>query len=291
MSEQRDHSPVEGNEDFASFEQTLNLLPAQKLREMLQSVMKNDVNAKRHVLKWLKTHSDGLSPAQKTRIDDELLWEYWEKVEPIIAKFNELGGGPERREEQVYEWLEKITELVQKGTLSTTGKIDFIDEAFYEYDKQNSGFEDKLMEIFFSMCTIREEWESLVDHLQERPSDWRNKLTMDIWKDQLHEDEKYVALRQKYLKYGLDYWDLASFYIGKGDVNNAVVVAEKGLIKGEGRIDELGDFLKDHYQRQGDALNLERINQIINTRNRPRPHPTMPGHRKTVKPVKKKRRS
>lgn len=105
----------------------------------------------------------------------------------------------------------------------------------------------------------KEEWEYLVKKLGEHPSDWRNKLIMDIQKDCLHDDKAYLEERMKKLHYGMDYWNLAEFYDGKGNRNKAVEIAEKGLLKGKGRHTELLKFLSDHYAKNQDTANLERI--------------------------------
>ena len=84
---------------------------------------------------------------------------------------------------------------------------------------------------------------------------------MKIQKEHLRDDDAYLKIRMKDLKYGMDYWDLAEFYIEKGDRQKAVETAEDGLIKGEGRISELLEFLSEHYAKSRDTANLERVVQ------------------------------
>ncbi len=76
-------------------------------------------------------------------------------------------------------------ELIEAGNISSDAKLEFFDDAFEEYDMENSGFEDALMDIFFAMCKTEEEWEYLVEKLAKRPSDWRKKLIMCIRKNYL----------------------------------------------------------------------------------------------------------
>jgi hypothetical protein len=59
----------------------------------------------------------------------------------------------------------------------------------------------------------------------------------------------------------MDYWDLAEFYIKKGERKTAVEIAEEGLLKGDGRLTELFEFLSDHYAKNRDTANLERVVQ------------------------------
>jgi len=85
--------------------------------------------------------------------------------------------------------LEKISELIKEDGLSTAAKFEFLDEAFKEYNINNSGFEDSLMEIFFEICQTKEEWEYLVEKLDEHPSKWRKERIMIIQREHLHDEE------------------------------------------------------------------------------------------------------
>ncbi|MBL7117988.1 MAG: DUF86 domain-containing protein [Candidatus Syntrophoarchaeum sp.] len=208
----------------------------------------------------------GIDAEEVATLNDELLMEYWEKAENIIAEFNEYGGGPEDEEEEAYQWLNEISELIKEGNISSDAKFKFLDEAFVEYDIGNSGFEDELMHIFFEMCETKEEWEYLVEKLAKRPSDWRKKLIMNIQKSYLCNERAYLETRMENLHYGMDYWDLAEFYVNKGDLQKALETAEQGILKGEGRLTELFQFLFEHFDEERDTANIERIVRVALTR-------------------------
>ena len=104
-----------------------------------------------------------------------------------------------------------------------------------------------------------EEWQYLVKKLGKNPTDWRKDLIMDIQKKHLKDDDAYLKMRKDDPHYGMDYWDLAEFYIGKGEQKKAMEIAEEGLLKGEGRQTELFVFLSDHYAKSQDTANLERV--------------------------------
>jgi len=90
------------------------------------------------VLKWFKEKQESMpdiiTDDDMVSINDGLLLEYWEDARSIISEFNELGGGPEDDEEEAFGYLEKISELIKEGDLSTTAKLEFLDEAFEEYN-------------------------------------------------------------------------------------------------------------------------------------------------------------
>ncbi len=130
----------------------------------------------------------------------------------------------------------------------------------------NSGFEDALMHIFFEICETREEWEYLVEKLAKRPSDWRKDLIMRIQKNYLRDERAYLEMRMENLHYGMDYWDLVDFYVNKGDLQKALETAEQGILKGEGRLTELFQFLFEHFAEERDTPNVERIIHIALTR-------------------------
>jgi len=79
--------------------------------------------------------------------------------------------------------------LIEAGNISTETKFAFMDSAFEEYDVNNSGFEDTLVEIFFKLCQTEEEWKYLIKKFNQKPSSWRKKLIMEIYRDHLHDDQ------------------------------------------------------------------------------------------------------
>lgn len=149
--------------------------------------------------------------------------------------------------------------MIEEGNISSSAKLEFLDDAFEEYNIGNSGFEDALMDIFFSICETKEEWEYLVKKLDEKPSEWRKKRIMDIQKNYLCDDEAYLEERMKILQYGMDYWDLVTFYIARNKPQKALKIAEEGILKGEGWVTELFLFLFDHFAAKKDIDNLKRI--------------------------------
>jgi len=249
-------------EDF-SLDDKLQSLDIKDLYDLVKDLTENNSEVRRLVLEWLKENAESLKKIDAKKdvvfLNDELLMEYWGNAEEVISEFNTYGGGPEEEEEEGYNWLNEISELIKEGNISTDAKFNFLDDAFVEYNKENSGFEDSLMDIFFKICQTKEEWEYLVKKLGEHPSDWRKKLIMDIQKDYLRDNKAYLKERLENLRYGMDYWDLVNFYIDRGDLQKALETAEKGILKGEGRLTELFQFLFDHFAKARDSINLERI--------------------------------
>ncbi len=248
-----------------SLDEKLATLDSTDLHKLVQNIMERNSEVHRLILEWFKERAKGLKHINEKKdlasLNDELLMGYWENAREIISEFNEYGGGPEDDEEDAYDWLDQISELIKEGNISTDAKFEFLDDAFEEYDIGNSGFEDGLMEAFFEICETKKEWKFLVEKLGEHPTDWKKKLIMRIQKKYLQDDDAYLKMRKEDLHYGMDYWDLAEFYIQKEDTKKAVEIAEHGLLKGDGRLTELFEFLSDYYAKSRDTADLERVVQ------------------------------
>ena len=250
-----------------SLDDELKSLDVENLYSLVQDLIRKNPEVHRLVLEWFKEKTEASNVAEEVAtLNDELLMEYWEKAENIISEFNEYGGGPEDGEEDAYHWLNEISELIEAGNISSDAKLEFLDGAFVEYDIGNSGFEDALMDIFFGMCETKEEWEYLVVKLAKRPSDWRKKLIMRIQKNYLYNETAYLEMRMENLHYGMDYWDLVVFYVNKRNLQKALETAEQGILKGEGRLTELFQFLFEHFAEERDTANIERIVRVALSR-------------------------
>jgi len=258
MATEKNTQPV----DFL-LDERLRSLDNADLYDLVNNLLDKKPELYQLILEWFKEKQ---KTAPKTdanddlaTLDNNLLFEYWEDARRIISEFNEYGGGPEDAEYEAYGYLNNISELIKEGNITADAKFDFLDEAFEEYNYNNSGFEDGLMDVFFEICQTKEEWEYLVKKLDEHPSSWRTKMIMHIQRKYLHDDEAYLKERMKNLQYGMDYWDLVEYYDKKGDLPKALETAEEGILKGEGKLTELFEFLSEHFAKKEDTANLERI--------------------------------
>lgn len=248
-------------DDF-SINDKLQSLDSSELYELLQILMNKKPELHKLILEWFKAKQnseESVTDEDLVFLNERLLSEHWNDARHIISEFNEYGGGGYEDENEAYDYLHAISELIEEGNISSSAKLEFLDDAFEEYNYGNSGFEDALMDIFFSICETKEEWEYLVKKLDEKPSGWRKKLVMDIQKNCLCNDEAYLEERMKILHYGMDYWDLVTFYINKNKPQKSLEIAEEGILKGEGRVIELFRFLFDHFAAKKDTENLKRI--------------------------------
>jgi len=256
-----------------SLNDKIKSLEKEDLCELVDNLISKDSQIRMFILEWLnsrnnETKNDEIEPLpdEETGINDELLWEYWENAKDIISEFNQYGGGSEEQEDDVYGWLECITQLIETGNISSHAKNSFLDDAFVEYHKNNSGFEDSLMDLFFEICETEEEWKHLVSKLEKMSSRYEQNLIANIYKDCLQDEQSYLQKRFNMLEYGSDYWDLTQYYYSKGRYNEAVETAMDGISRGEGRLSDLYEFLFDYYAEQGNEAELEKLAGIALTK-------------------------
>ncbi|OCL25451.1 hypothetical protein U472_13970 [Orenia metallireducens] len=147
--------------------------------------------------------------------------------------------------------------MIEGNNISTRVKFGFIDRVMKEYKIQNSGFGDTLIDLCFEICETEEEWRHLVKKLNNNPSDWDKELMMDIYKNALDDDEAYLVERNKKLLYGMDYWDLATFYIDRSNIKKAIEITKEGILKGKGRVTELYEYYFNYFANKNNLEELE----------------------------------
>ena len=80
--------------------------------------------------------------------------------------------------------------------------------------------------------------------------DWKLDHARRIYR-RLGNREKYLELRQRQLSTGTDYFDLADFHWKAGEKQKAMEVAEEGLLRGKGCMDELRQFVAKRAKSAG----------------------------------------
>ena len=233
-----------------ALESILNGKSEAQIRDLLLEICQNISGAYEYALNWGKTAGN--------EANELLALEYWGNAEAIIDEFNTYGGGPEDKENECYDEIESLCQLIPELTWETRREI--MDEMLVQYHYGNSGFDDLLTDTCFEMCKEREEWLYLAEKLLEFNGRWDRKLAMDIYKT-IGDDKSFLDLREKNLQYGMDYYELVDFFDEQGNVEKALSYAQKGLEKGDGRVDYLIKYLFDHYEEKKDTDALEKIIQ------------------------------
>lgn len=168
----------------------------------------------------------------------------------LIDDFNTYGGGSEEDEEEVYEQFDTLTELFQGGKISKSNLTECVDLLMKQYLCNNSGLEDTIMDWLYENVEKEADWKRIVDHLASSDRAYHEHLIMQIQRDMLNDDEAYEKMRASNLKYGRDYYEYALFLNKKGQKEKALHIVKEGIEKGEGRMDNLYDYLFAYYDSQ-----------------------------------------
>lgn len=227
-----------------------------QLKGLIAEICKKFPDAYEYILHWGKNDVGG-------DITEKLALEYWRKSEKIIDEFNKYGGGSEYEEEESYDFIEKICELIPVLSWKTRRKI--MDGMLVQYHYGNSGFDDALTDACFQLCKERGEGLYLAEKLLGYGRDWDKKLVMSIYK-KIGDNEAFLELRNGNLRYGTDYFELVEHFIEQGDNAKALFYAHKGLENGEGRISDLVLYLFEYYESKKDTDKLDKIIQICENR-------------------------
>lgn len=185
---------------------------------------------------------------------DKQFYDLFDRIGEIIDEHNELGGGPEEEEEEVHDALEEITTLFKEKKLSNEIKDEFLDSMIHCYSENNHGMVDMVLDAAYDVAETKEDWEFILHELKRNQSGHNQNLIMGIYKDKLHDEEAYLRMRLADLRYGTDYFDLATFYQEKNNLQKAIEIAEIGIKKGEGNITNLLEFLFDYYKKQNNYI-------------------------------------
>ncbi|PTX17304.1 hypothetical protein SAMN04488598_10690 [Halanaerobium congolense] len=226
-------------------DQLFKSLTREELTELLGEFVYENDNSKSKVLNFIQ---------DKGKMSNEL---YLEKLKSlknqafaILMEFNQYGGGPINEENNFFEFINGMEKLINKLDIPSSLRHEIINEFMGEYLIGNSGLDDPTLDIVYSTARNKDDWELIIQHLKKSGSRYDQELIMKIYLNKLHNEEKYLKLRKKQLKYGMDYYKLACYYQDIDQEEKAVQIALKGEKEGEGRIIDNITFLKKYYQKQ-----------------------------------------
>ncbi|MFH1829901.1 MAG: hypothetical protein ABH871_03895 [Pseudomonadota bacterium] len=228
----------------------VNIAGKDVLAELTLKLAKSDISIRRKCLDHLK---------DKVKIEDSVKRDagssavllLWYEVEPELAELDEYGGGDYSTQDDVSGTLYELSESLKKTALSSSDRETLLDEVVDYIKRGNAGMDDELYEVAYSACRNNDELRDLAGRFEKMGKDWPADHARRIYR-QIGDREKYLRLRVKKMKYGMDYHDLATFYWDAGEREKAMDVAQKGMKVAEGRMDELRMFLAKRARNSGD---------------------------------------
>lgn len=229
----------------------------EKLVDLLVLVASSRPAVRHECLDYLTRHT-ALSHNQKKQSEGEQLLALWAELAPDLNELDAYGGGDYDADFQVSSLLQEIAQALSRKKIDAGYRQKLLDNALPYIESGNAGLDDDLYDVAYAACYTDDDWRALAEAFETMGGDWKLDHARRIYR-RLGDREKYLELRQRKLATGTDYHDLADFHWKAGERQKAMEVAEAGLLRGKGRMDELRQFVA---RRAKSAGNHERYLEL-----------------------------
>jgi len=227
----------------------LETAPKTKLVDLLVHLASTRPVVRHECLDYLNRHT-ALSPSRKKQSEGEKLLALWAELAPDLDELDTYGGGDYDADFHVSSLLHEIAQALSRKTIDAGYRQKLLDNTLPYIEKGNAGLDDDLYDVAYATCYNDDDWRALAKSLETMHGDWKLDHARRIYR-RLGDREKYLELRQRKLATGADYHDLADFYWKAGEEQKAMEIAETGLLKGKGRLDELRQFVAKRVKSAG----------------------------------------
>ncbi len=227
----------------------LQSTPAEILRNLILKLAVTRPEIRRESFEYLNQHVK-LSVKQKEQSEGEVLLALWSELDTDLYELDEYGGGDYGMTAHVEDLLYEIELKLDKNKIEASFRHDLLNRVLPFIDSSNAGLDDALYGVAYACCYDDTEFRRLAETFEKMAGGWQQDYARDIYL-QIGDRDKYLELRQRKMKYGADYYELASFYWQTGEKKKAMQVAEDGLDKAEGRLDELRLFVAKQAKESG----------------------------------------
>jgi len=204
----------------------------------------------RECLDFLKTHVS-VSKALERRSEGEIVSALWSELAPDLGEMDAYGGGDYATRDHVAELLYQIQAQLDSKKVAPDYRREILERVLPYIESGNAGLDDLLYDVAYAACYDDSDLRRLAEAFEAMTGEWKVANARCIYR-QIGNREKYLELRMGQMEYGADYHDLATFYWESGEKEKALQVAEEGLRKGKGRMDELRRFVADRAEESGD---------------------------------------
>jgi tetratricopeptide (TPR) repeat protein len=220
------------------------------LTDLILKLAEEWPDVRRECFDFLKIHVS-VSKALEKRSEGEIVLALWSELAPDLEELDEYGGGDYATEDHVAELLDQIRTQLDSKKVGPDDRREILDQVLPFIESGNAGMDDMLYEVAYATCYDDADLRRLAEAFEAMQSDWKVAHARRIYR-RLGDRDKYLELRSGRMEYGADYHDLATFYWETGEKEKALQVAEEGLRKGQGRMDELRRFVADRAEAAGD---------------------------------------
>lgn len=223
--------------------------PAGTLADLLIQLASTRPDVRRECFDYLERHTT-LSTSQKQQSEGERLLALWAELAPDLDELDEYGGGNYGLEDHVTSLLYEVEQALSRKKIEATYRHQLLDNVLPYIKSGNAGLDDDLYAVAYATCLSDEDWRALAEAFESMGGGWQCDHARRIYR-QLGDRDSYLKLRQRHLVTGTDYYDLVNFHWQSGEKQEAMAIAEEGLQKGTGRMDELRQFVAKRAKSSG----------------------------------------
>lgn len=220
------------------------------LSELILELATEFPEVRRECFDFLKSRVS-ISKSLEKRSEGEAIMALWSELAPDIGDLDSYGGGDYATEDLVAELLDQIRERLETKNVDNDHRQEILNLVLPYVKSGNAGMDDMLYEVAYAACYDDDDLRELAQAFEAMSSEWKVGRARDIYR-RVGDRDKYLELRAMRMEYGADYHDLATFYWDFGEKEKALQVAEEGLCKAQGRMDEIREFVMMRAQEAGD---------------------------------------
>ena len=220
------------------------------LSELILELATEFPEVRRECFDFLKSQVS-ISKSHEKRSEGEAILAIWSELAPDLEELDSYGGGDYATEDLVAELLGQIRERLDAENVDNDHRQEILNLALPYIQTGNAGMDDMLYEVAYAACYDDDDLRGLAQAFEAMASEWKVGRAREIYR-RVGDRDKYLELRTRCMKYGADYHDLATFYWDSGEKEKSLHVAEEGLCKAQGRMDELREFVMARAQEAGD---------------------------------------
>jgi hypothetical protein len=193
---------------------------------------------------------------------------HWAVADSILHELNEYGMDDDALEDVLLSCFEALTILLADSEALAPRRREIIGELMRYYNWGNFGMVDVVFDTVMDLCLEKQDYQVVIDRLEsQKGSSSYTREQLAYLYSLIGDEEAELKVLQNELEYGMDYWRLAEYWLGRDEREKAMKVIKEGIEKGKGRKEELYDFLREDCERRGDYEGLARLLQSKMKRN------------------------
>jgi hypothetical protein len=185
---------------------------------------------------------------------------YWVAADGILNELTQYGMDDEDLEDLLFDNLEELQKLLNENISLKGERQEIIGKLMDYYLTGNCGVVDAIYDAAAGLCLEKSDYQILIDKLtpSAKSSSYNRDLLAGLY-DEIGDDQARLRVLESRLEYGMDYWELARYWLDKGDGDKATEIVQTGVVKGEGRKTELYQYLLEQLQNRGDYAGVEQL--------------------------------